>query len=244
MSNLSKIIVFLYICACTFYFAWGFTKLSSFYLIFINPKLYIKQISIAIGYFISVLALDSLVPDSLRKYHLVSIIFACGILILFSIVNLNIRRSNLGNLLFISQPIIKTTYFTIPFASGWIWSFSRILKYIADTTLSSTIDIEGMKINSYLWFSCTLFMFISITIHACIYYSWNKLEIRKQGIWLLADEVTWENIIDYSWKRDKNHDFLVIKQINGFNKEIENKDKIDSDDKEIVDRILSDKLRE
>ncbi|MEM7591956.1 MAG: hypothetical protein AAF383_10650 [Cyanobacteria bacterium P01_A01_bin.83] len=239
----SKTFMFFYICACTLYFAWGFTKLSGFYLIFVNPKLYIPQIFIAIGYFISVLALDNLVPNSLKKYHTVSFILSLGILSLFLIINLMIRRNNLGNLLFSSQPIIQNIYFAIILSLLWIWSLSRIQKAASGKTISSTIDIGGMKINSYLWFGCIFFMMLSASIYICIFLGWNKLEIREKGIWLI-NETVWEEIVDYSWEQDKNADILVIKQINGFNKEIENKYKINSNDKEIVNQILSDKLRE
>lgn len=239
----SKTFIFFYICACTLYFAWGFTKLPNFCLIFVDLKLYIPQIFLAIGYFISLLTLDNLVPSSLRKYHLVSFMFSLGFLQLFLLKSLIIKRNNLGNLLFISQPIVKVIYYLIPFAFVYLWAISRISKAIAGKTISSNTDIGGIEINSYLWFSSIFFIMLSISINACIYFSWNKLEIRERGIWLI-NETVWEEIVDYSWEQDKNYDILVLKQINGFNQEAENKFKITSDNKATVDKILREKLKD
>ena len=70
----SKIFTFLYICAFTLYFTWGFAQLSSLFLIFIDAKLHAKQIIMAIAYLASAFAIDLVLPKSIGKYAYPSLI--------------------------------------------------------------------------------------------------------------------------------------------------------------------------
>ena len=237
----SKIRVFFYICAFSLYFTWGFTKVSRFYLIFVDPILYAKQIIVAIAFLISILAISYLVPKSISKYTLVGMYCSFGILPWLGLKETNIRRQNLGELLFISQHLSKTIYLTIPIILVSLWSMYRVLQNISDkTTIFSTTKIGAIEINSYLWFSYSLLIVLSVTIYSCL-INWNKLEIRDKGIWFISDTV-WKKIVDYSWEENKQYDVLIVKQINCYKKEIKNKYAIALGKKEVVNRILRDKL--
>ena len=236
----STVAIFLFICVFTLYFTWGFTKLSGFHLIFVDARLYAKQIIISIVYLLSTFAIDYLIPESYKKYTFVSIYLSFGILPLLAIKNINIRKETLGNLLFRSQSLSKTIYFVIPLILVALWGFHRVWQNLSIQTIFSTTNIGGMEINSYLWLTCSLVFFVSIAIYSCV-FSYNKLEIRDRGIWYIS-EIAWENMTDYYWIKNQQSDLLVIKHINGYKNEIVSKYPIAPGEKERIGEIFQDKI--
>ncbi len=144
-------------------------------LIFVDPQLYAKEIIIAIAFVIFFLCLNYLIPESLSKYNLVGIYLSFAILPWLGWIQMNIRRQYLGELLFVSQHLPLRIYYLIPLASIALWLMRRILQSFAGKTISSTIDIGGVEINSYLWSGCISIAMLSIMIYGCVFFGFGKL---------------------------------------------------------------------
>ena len=240
MISSSKIFAFLYICVFTLYFTWGFTKLLGLAYIFVDVRLHAKEIIIAIAYLASAFSIDYLLPKSIEKYAYPSFILSLAIINLIVPKSLSDRQQALGELLFRSEYLSKTIYYLIPFGLIYLWALYRQYRFISNQTASSTIDVGGVEVNSYLWSACLITVLISAAIHISV-ISWNKLEIRDKGVWYGSYDLTWRKIVDYSWS-DSKPNLLLIRHINGYKNEIEAKYSIVPGEKEEIDNILRDKL--
>ena len=234
-------LAFIYICAFTLYFIWGFAKIPGLYLIFVDVKLYSRQIITAIACLISAFAIDYFLPKSVKQYAIASLLISLAIQLLIVLKSMNIRKHELGELIFKSEQLSRTIYFIIPFSLIVLWAFNRALNKLSNQTIYSTTDIGGIEVNSYLWFACWLSVLISNTIF-CFAISWNRLEIRDEGIWYIS-ELVWEDIVDYSWEENQKYNSLLVTHINGFGNEIKSKYPIEKKEREIVDKIINDKTK-
>ena len=71
----------------------------------------------------------------------------------------------------------------------------------------------------------------------------SRLEIREKGIWYSPDDLVWEDIINYSWSENKQSDLLLIRHINGYNNKIESKYPVETGEREKIDKILQNKIK-
>ena len=230
----------LYICTVACCFSFVFTKLPYLYLIFFDFKSHIKQKSIALLSLLSLLTISWLIPKSLESYTLVGLYLSCAILLWLSIRNIVLRQQSMGEILFTSQYLLRTVYGIIPLSVVFIWSGTRIYQEIIRQNISSTINILGTEVNSFLWLGCCSLILVSAIVYG-YFISWNKLTIRDKGIGGIS-EIYWHQVVDYSFLEKEKYSYLIIKHLNGFKREIETKYRIGLLEKDRVKQIFQDKL--
>lgn len=237
----SAIAIVLFICRFTFYLTWGFTQIGELCQAIFDKTFSFKNILISVLYLLPLVLIDRFIPDYLDKYSDVSSYLTFGLIIWFGLASQAKYKNNMGELLFVSRSVSKRIYLVIPFTLLSLWAIYSNLRILSgETELLSSTDILMTKNYIYSLFICKVFVIVSVTI--CFYiFSWNKLEIRDKGICYISF-ITWKNIISYSLSEEKPN-LLIIEYLNGYKKEIRSKIAIAPEEKEQIESIFKNKLK-
>ena len=243
MASQSYTLIIAYIIIFGAYWAWLFlTKLPILSGLLFGfsvdaQKLIVRAICILAG-----VVAPSFLPKIFQDYSIAGMILGFGIVPFFSWRNVLVRKSNLGDLLFTSQhtPIINYIYLLVILCTA-MWALPRYHNKFFSQGLSAIITAGDTEISAYIYGICYVIFVLSSTVFFSL-SNWIKLEIRDHGLWMMSTATTWEEIIDYSWS-EQQQNLLIVKSINGFNKEIENKYRVLSTEKATVTSILKEKIK-
>ena len=242
MTSSSYPLIIAYTIAFGAYWAWVFlTQYPVLGGIFFGAPLDIENLVLAIVCILAAIVIPSLLPKTFQDYTYRGIFFGLGIIPFFSWRHVVERRNELGEILFASQYTPPFNYiFLLSAFIALILILPKAKNKFFSSGLSATTIFGDTEINAYICGTCLVISLLSCTIFYGL-SNWAQLEIRDRGLWMASTATTWEKIIDYSWS-EQQPDLLMVKSINGFQKEITNKYQFLSTEKVNVTDILTKKL--
>ena len=242
MTSSSYPLIIAYTIAFGAYWSWVVTtKILILLSPFFGSSVELKKLIITVFYFLPIITIPRLLPQIFEDYSIMGLILGLGIIPFFSWNNVVKRRNNLGEILFASQYTSPFNYVSLLLIFiALIWILPQAKNRFFSSDIFATTTFGGIEINSYICGACLVIWLLSNVI-SYILSSWAKLEIRDRGLWMASTATTWEKIIDYSWS-EQQPDLLMVKSINGFQKELTNKYQFLSTEKVNVTDILTKKL--